>query len=162
MGFLVYHIHLIEADRIGLRLIRPLTIGGEQGLFSKHIPAMAAANEKWELSAQALLSLAGLEGGESLAILFDLTPRSPEKLDLYELISVSGRTVSIITDALFHFKVACSGVRTKFAASGEDELIIPNWRHRPDRYEQMRLEGGVKGGNWAWSEPPQAMSATVL
>jgi len=44
----------------------------------------------------------------------------------------------------------------------DEEFIVPDWRDSPDRYEQLRLEGGSRGGTWAWSEPPQSMNATIM
>jgi len=162
MGFLVCTIRPLEADYIAIKPLQSLVIGGPKGLFAKTLPTMTGTDHGWKLTTQAILELAGFKGDGSETILFDLTPGKPEQIDYYELLDVRGRTVSMVTDALFHFKVACSGARAQFTTSESGELIVPNWRHRPDRYEQMRLEGGVLGGTWAWSDPLQAMSATVL
>ena len=162
MGFLVCNTRLLENDRIALKPLQSLVIGGPNGLFAKHLPDLIGADQAWKLSANSILQLAGFKGDGAETILFDLTPRNPEHVDYYELLDARGRTVSKVTDALFHFKVACSGPRVQFAPVDNGELTVPNWRHRPDRYEQMRLEGGVLGGTWAWSDPLQAMSATVL
>ena len=162
MGFLVCTTRLLEDDRIALKPLQALVIGGPNGLFAKHLPTMVGVDQAWKLSTNAILQLAGFKGAGSETILFDLTPRNPEQVDYYELLDARGRTVSKVTDALFHFKVACSGSRASFSTREGGELMVPNWRHRPDRYEQMRLEGGVLGGTWAWSDPLQAMSATVL
>ena len=162
MGFIIYQIRPLEQNQIGLRRLRPLAFGGARGLFSKNLPTLIASGERWSLPAQALLNLAGIGDQESLGILFDLTPEKPDQLNLYQLISVSGRTASLITDALFHFKVACKGINVRDVTTPDEEFIVPDWRDSPDRYEQLRLEGGSRGGTWAWSEPPQSMNATIM
>ena len=162
MGFLVCSICPLEDNRIAVKPVQPLVIGGPKGLFAKTLPSMSGPDHGWKLTTQTILQLAGFTGDGSEAVIFDLNPAKPEQVDYYELLDVRGRTVSKVTDALFHFKVACSGSRASFITMDGGELIVPNWRHRPDRYEQMRLDGGILGGTWAWNDPLQAMSATVL
>ena len=162
MGFDIYRIEPLEPNRFTLHRLRSLPMGGVSGLLAKHLPAMAASNENWTLSAQEVLKLAGVDDTEGHGVFFDLSQTSADQVNLFELISVSGRTVSIITDALFHFKVACVS-RNRAEISGPNgEISVSDWHDKPTRFEQLRLEGGTRGGNWAWSEPPQGASATVL
>ena len=76
--------------------------------------------------------------------------------------SVSGKTMSMLTDAIFHFQVACASRKRAEITGANGELIVGEWSHKPVRLEQLRLEGGTRGGTWAWSEPPQGASATVV
>jgi len=162
MGFDIYRIQPLPENRFALHRVGPLEVGGPEGLLAQHLPALAARDENWELSPQQLLGWAGVEDPASHGIFFDLTARSTDQVNLLELVNLQGRTVSIITDALFHFKVACASRKRAEIKGPDGEWIVGDWSHRPNRFEQLRLEGGTRGGTWAWSEPPQSASATVL
>ena len=162
MSFISYCVESLSPETVALRYPRRLALGGLNGFFAKSVSRFITQDGTWVLSAKDLLKLARADADPSEAIFFDLTPRSSEQVNLYVLVEVKGRTASIITDALFHFKVACSGPKRKLQGSVPGELIVPKWHSNPDRYEQLRLEGGTRGGSWAWSEPPQSMSATIL
>ena len=162
MGFDIYRIQPLEENRFALHRVGPLEIGGAQGLLAQHLPAMAAHEENWEISPAELLNWAGVADPASHKVFFDLTPKLPDQVNLLELVQLSGRTVSLITDALFHFKVTCASRQAAKIRGVEGEWIVPDWQAKPNRFEQLRLDGGTRGGNWAWSEPPQSASATVL
>ena len=165
MGFLVCTVRQCPDNCIAVKPVRGLVLGGPKGIFSRCLPELAKAGPEWRLSPQELLERDGFQGDGSEIILFDLTPGNSESVDYYELCSVRGRTVSKVTDLLFHLKVACGGPRSRYAIgeSGKrGELLLPSWSHKPVRYEQVRLEGGTLGGTWLWSEPLQSMSATVI
>lgn len=162
MGFDIYKIQPLKNNLIALRRLRSLPMGGTDGFLAQHVPLLAARGDHWSLTAQELLRLAGEKEIESKGVFFNLTPSSTDQANLFQLLSVSGRTMSMLTDALFHFKVACAS-RNRAALTGDEgELIVSDWSHRPVRLEQLRLEGGTRGGTWAWSEPPQGASATVV
>lgn len=162
MGFDIYQMRPLQANRFALKRVRSLALGGKNGFFAKFLPSLAIAKDQWELSSNAILDLEG--GGEldSHRLFFDLTPNSTEKVNLMEVISISGRTVSMVTDAVFHFKVACADGKRADLTDPSQGLILPDWQDFPDRIEQLRLEGGTRGGTWAWSEVPQATTATIL
>jgi len=162
MGFDIYRIQPLEENRFALHRVGPLALGGPKGFLAGHLPAMATQNEQWSLTPQELLGWVNVTEHALHGIFFDLTPGSTEQVNLLELVHVSGRTVSLITDALFHFKVACVSRKPTELRGAEGEWIIKDWQARPTRFEQLRLEGGTRGGNWGWSEPPQSASATVL
>jgi len=162
MGFDIYQIQPLENNRIALHRLRPLALGGADGLLARHIPMLVALSECWNLSAQDLLRLAGESDIATKGIFFDLTPKATNQANLFHLQSVAGRTMSMLTDALFHFKVACATRNRSEITGSTGELIVGDWSQKPVRLEQLRLEGGTRGGTWAWSEPPQGASATVV
>ena len=161
MGFFICNIQPLEANRLNLRRVRSLALGGMQGVLARHLPRMAKKDDgRWTLSAQDLLRLEGEAGDEKNGIFFDLASGKDSSVNLLQLIEASGRTASLITDAIFHFKVLpAAELETTAGVTG---FVISDSRDRPESYEQMRLEGGFAGGNWAWVEPPQPLGATVL
>jgi len=162
MGFDIYYLRSIASNRVALSRVRPMILGGRSGFFARFIPSLAIASDQWDLPVQEILKLAEISEAESHRIFFDLTPHLPEKVNLLELVGISGRTVSLVTDAMFHFKVACAGFKRSDLSDSVGDLITPLWENAPERIEQLRLEGGTRGGTWAWSQAPQAATATVL
>jgi hypothetical protein len=162
MGFDIYRIQSLAENRFALRRVGPLPLGGPEGLLAQHLPTLAALDENWSLAPQELLRWAGVAEPASHGVFFDLTPGSTDQINLLELINVQGRTVSLVTDALFHFKVACASRKPGEIRGSDGEWIVRDWRENPNRFEHLRLEGGTRGGTWAWSEPPQSASATVV
>ncbi|GEM_PF-4961554 len=162
MGFDIYRIKSVEGNRFALGRVGPLPLGGPGGLFAQHLPALAADDENWTLSPATLLEWAGFADPEAFAIFFDLTAKASDQVNLLELVAINGRTVSLLTDVVFHFKVAVASRNGKGVEQKEGELYIPNWRESPERFEHLRITGGTRGGTWAWGEPPNSASATVL
>lgn len=162
MGFEIYHVQALEGDRFALRKTGTLALGGPEGLFARHLPALAAHQEQWSVPPEELLRWAGVADPASHGVFFNLTPGSTEQANLLAMIRVSGRTVSLLTDALFHFKVACATRDRREIEGPQGEWTVPDWNGKPDRFEPLRLAGGTRGGAWAWSEPPNAASATVI
>jgi hypothetical protein len=160
MGFLIGHIQSLEDGRASIGPLRPLTLGGRQGLLARHLPAVAKNGDgNWSLTARELLRMEDTEIADDAHVLFELASGAGQK-SLLCLVDVCGRTMSMVTDALFHFKVLA---RIESQAGGAPgHLVVKHWRDGAHRYEQMRLEGGLVGGTWAWSESPQAIGATVL
>jgi hypothetical protein len=162
MGFLICSIHPVDesspatSSAVTIETIRPLALCGVSGLFAHHLPQLAGDDNTWALSGDALLRLAEPDAAPSDVIIFDLAPKSQSSRALYRLVEVTGRTVSLITDALFRFKVLTPVAHQAGAPS------FTGWEDGPERYEQLRLEGGTSGGNWAWGESPTAVCATVL
>ncbi len=160
MSFLIGSIHLLDEKSLAIKQLRPLAFAGTSGLFARHLPQLAKEDGTWTLSAEALMQMAEPNAAASDAIFFDLAPRSRTQRAVYRLVDVSGRTASMATDALFHFKVL------KPLASDEpgeaDSFVFARCANNLDRYEQLRLEGGTSGGDWAWGESPAAVCATVL
>jgi hypothetical protein len=163
MGFIVCTVERLEGDKVRVRRLRRLTLSGPRGAFALNLPKLAAsADGAWSLSAEALLGLAQPDSGPTAKIMFDLTPHEPDRIDLYELIDAGGRIDSDWTDVLLHFKLACANVKRADAPGGLDDLTLPAWQSAPAIYEQLRLEGGLSGGTWAWSKIDQGLSAGVF
>ena len=161
MGFLACQIEQLEGDFLKLHHLRALVLGGKNGLLARHLPALANDDDgKWSLTAQELLKFENAANPENACILFELTPRSGEQKSYLLTVDVSGSTMSLVTDALFHFKVLA--LIEGNTGGAPDCFVVKNWRNGADRYEQMRLDGGFVGGNWAWSQPPLAVEATIL
>jgi hypothetical protein len=162
MGFDIYRIKSVDENRFALGRVGPLPLGGPGGLFAQHLPTLAADDENWSLDIPTLLQWAGFAEPESFAVFFDITPKAADQVNLLELVAVNGRTVSLLTDIVFHFKVAVASRNGAGIEKKDGEIEIPNWRESPDRFEHLRLTGGTRGGAWAWAEPPNSASATVL
>lgn len=162
MGFDIYQIQSLADNCFALHWLRPLTLGGANGLFAQHLPMITGFGELWELSEQEVLHLAGEKDVATKGVFFNLTPKSTDQANLYHLHRVSGRTKSMLTDAIFHFKVACARRNRAKITGANGELIVGDWSRNPVRLEQLRLEGGSHGGTWTWSEPPLGVSAMVV
>jgi hypothetical protein len=160
MGFLICRIHHLPASGVTIETRHPLALAGPRGLFARHLPELANEDGTWSLSAEDLLKMAEPNATASDAILLELTPQSRDGRILYRLLELSGRTMSLITDALFRFKVL-SPVTVGESAQAT-EPCFSGWIDGPERYEQLRLDGGVSGGQWAWGESPSPVCATVL
>ena len=144
-----------------LKRVRQLSLGGSQGCFARHLPGMARdENGQWTLIAEELMRLDEPGIDDSQGVFFELASGSKADRSLLQLIKVSGRTASLITDVLFHFKVV--GPAKLEAGTSHDDFIVQDWQDQKRCYEQIRLEGGFAGGNWAWSEPPQPLGASVF
>jgi len=157
MGFLICRIHPLDGGSVTIETIRPLALSGKSGLFARHLPLLATEDGTWSLSAEALLRMAEPNAAESDAIVLDVTQRAGGRKTLFRLVDVSGRTVSLLTDALFRFKVL-----TALPAGPPAEAAFTGWFDGPERFEQLRLDGGTVGGDWTWGESPAAVTATVL
>jgi hypothetical protein len=153
MGFYTCSIDSPAQSRVSLKPLAPLRLGGKTGLLARVLGSKQETGQ-WILSAEKLLESSQATKGN--ALLFTPSPLGTPQSTIYQLVEIRGRTASLVTDALFHFKV-----RTSLPGSA-GELLVENWESGADHYEYLRLEGGWKGGSWAWSEPPQALSATVL
>jgi hypothetical protein len=161
MGFIICNIQPLEENRVGIRRVRRLALGGMRGCFARHLPQLAKENDgQWTLSADELIHLDDPGAGKAFGVFFELSSGSGSTRNLLQLIKVSGRTASLITEALFHFKVV--GPAEPAGDASEESLVVSDWEHQTECYEQMRLEGGFLGGNWAWGEPPQPLGASVF
>jgi hypothetical protein len=159
MGFIICKIEPLENEsRIRLRRTSRIALGGTKGCLARHLPNIERNEDgKWTLNAEELMRLEEPNAGPDTAIYFEHAPNASAKLAVLKLIKVSGRIASLVTDVLFHFKTIGAGER-----DGEGCLVVPLSKQQPETYEQMRLDGGHRGGTWAWSEPPQALGASVL
>ena len=161
MSFIVCQIQPLHDDCVGIHQVRSLALGGEQGLLARVLPGISRSNDgNWTLTVRELLMLDNPEIDDNATLLFDMTPHDSERKILLRMVDVCGRTMSLITDALFHFKVLTPVEAQEERSPGF--FAVEKWEKGPDRYEQMRLEGGFVGGSWAWTEPPLALGATVL
>jgi len=152
MGFLICRIHPLDGGSVTVETIRLLALSGKSGLFARYLPQLATEDGTWTLSAEALMRLAEPNAAEFDAIVLDVTQRAGGRKTLFRLVDVSGRTVSLLTDALFRFKVLTSLPTGAFTG----------WFDGSERFEQLRLDGGTVGGDWTWGESPAAVTATVL
>jgi len=162
MGFILCQLKPLPENRLRIERGASIPLAGPSGILAGHLPSVADEDGKWNLSAEDLCHLIDPALDSSHAIVFDLTPRSAGKVNFYRLKALRGRTASLITDVLFHFKVirpfatTCDGVRHNI------DLSITDWNTGPEHHEYLRLDGGTRGGTWAWTDPPQALSATIL
>ena len=159
MGFLSCSIQSNDSEEITLRDLRPIILSGSKGVFARHLPSLADDDGEWSLSAEELARFA-VPDGSAQSILFDLASNPSACQMLYRLVRVRGRTVSLITDALFHFKVLKPQSNARYEKSGKTEDA--DWMEGADRYEQLRLEGGKIGGTWLWGESLTSVCATQL
>ena len=161
MSFIICKIQPLKNNRMSISRVRNLTLGGEKGLLARKLPTMSRSDVgNWSMTARDLLALENPEIQDDVCILFDLTPRESDEKNFFCLVDVCGRTMSLVTDAIFHFKVL-TGIEVQ-AGGAAGLFTANNWQNGADRYEQMRLEGGFAGGNWGWTEPPLPLGATVL
>ena len=162
MSFDIYRIEPFEGGRWNLQKVSPLPLGGPRGLFAQHLPGLVGDAPEWSVEPATLLGWAGIAESAAHVILFNLTPNKPEQVNLLKLEGAKGRTASLLTDIVFHFRVACASRDSAHLAHGDNGWVLPDWSRAPARFEYLRLAGGTKGGTWAWSEPPQSTSATVV
>ncbi len=162
MSFDIYRIEPFSEGHWSLEKIQPLPLAGVNGLFARHLLSLAGENLEWNVDPATLLQWAGMAETASLGIFFDLTPGSPSQINLLKLEGARGRTASLLTDIVFHFKIACASRNAAQFTRDEKRRVLPDWSANPDRFEYLRLAGGTKGGSWAWSEPPQAATATIV
>ncbi len=163
MGFIVCSVEPEGAGMVVVRRLRALELARRDGAFARILGDIPKAEDgTWSLSADELLRLADPAADASSAIFFDLTPRVPDRIDLYVLLDVSGRTEALGTDLLFHFKIACLRRGAQTFSSGAGALRIPGWAGAVDTYEHLRIEGGTAGGDWLWGASQQAVSATKI
>ena len=160
MSFIISQIQTLENGLTQIRPIRTLALGGKKGLFARHLPELVKNDDvQWALTNRELVRLADPEAGEDTFILFNIPSGPDERKTFYRLEGVTGRTMSILTDALFQFRLLTVEPQVEGAT---DVFTTKNWNNAPERYEQMRLEGGSVGGTWSWAEAPQAVEAMVL
>jgi hypothetical protein len=161
MGFLICNIQPLEGNRVRLKRVRHLVLGGPQGCFARHLPGMTREEiGQWTLTAEELMCLDQPGVDDSSGVFFELASGSKPDRSLLQLIKVCGRTASLITDALFHFKAV--GPAELEGDTSKGDFIVQDWHDQKHCYEQIRLEGGFAGGNWAWSEPPQTLGASAF
>lgn len=162
MGFIICTVEPLEDDCVRVRLVRKLALSGPRGVFAQHVPRLASpADGNWALTAAELLALAEPDADPLARIMFDLTPFDPNRYDLYELVDAVGHSGEDASDVLFQFKIACAGVKSANAPDGLAALTIPAWPAAAVLYDQLRLEGGIAGGTWAWGKASQQVAATV-
>lgn len=162
MGFEIYRIESFEGGRWHLRKAGPLPLGGAEGLFATHLPTLVASTPEWSLDAATLLEWAGIAEPAAHGVFFNLTPAKPNQVNLLQLESARGRTVSLWTDVVLRFKVAAASRGGANLAHEKEGWVLPDWSGNAEHFEHLRMAGGTKGGTWAWSEPPHATSATVV
>ncbi len=162
MGFEIYRIEPMDGGRWQLRKVGPLPLGGANGIFATHLPALAASAPEWSLEPATLLEWAGIAEPATHGVFFNLTPSKPEQLNLLQLEGARGRTVSLWTDVVLRFKVAAASREGARFSDGKEGWVLPGWSGNAEHFEHLRMAGGTKGGTWAWSEPPHATSATVV
>ena len=163
MGFIIAKLSALGDGRIKIERGRRLGFVGRKGFFARNLDLLSARDDgTWNISREALLRVLEPDADASTTLLFDLTPEL-EKLNLYELVDVTGHTSTESTDVILHFKIVCSSVRKSGVQREDGTLVVPAWRGTGlDHYEQIRLEGGTSGGSWSIAEPEQALSAVVL
>lgn len=159
MGFLTCSIKSEPSSGVTVEEMKSICLSGRNGIFAAHLPSLADDEGAWSLSAEELLGLADPEGHAN-GIVFDQASDPASRQMLYRLVAVNGRTVSLITDVLFQFKLLKRESGVLAGESGDQKGT--SWVEGPERYEQLRLEGGKVGGDWRWGDSPNAVCATLL
>jgi hypothetical protein len=163
MGFIIAKLETLRDGSVQIERVRPVGFIGRRGFFARNLDLLTASDDgMWNITREALLRAIEPDAVPGTTLLFDLTPEL-EKLNVYELVDITGHTSTESTDAILHFKIVCSSLRKSSVQREDGTLAVPPWRGTGlDHYEQIRLEGGSSGGTWAIAEPDQALSAVVL
>jgi hypothetical protein len=143
MGFIIAKLEALQDGSVQIERIRPLAFVGRKGFFARNVDLLTARDDGiWNLSREALLRPVEPDTGATITLLFDLTPES-DKLNIYQLVDITGHTSTGPTDAILHFKIVCSSLPKSGVLREDGTLMIPPWRAH---YEQIRLTGGTSGG----------------
>ena len=162
MAFLTYK-KLVAGGKAGYEQIKPLKLGGRDGLIAKHVKTLTAEDARsWKLEAAGLLQLAGIDAAENVTVLFDVAGRHATSVCLYELVKIHGSCRDTSTQlALDMTVVVDKEIGDEAAAYAKSfEFPVPN---KPRQLgETLSLSGGLGGGDWKWGTPPMQLGATVV
>lgn len=149
-------------DNIRYERIKPLKLGGRDGLIARHARTLPAdQSEAWKLDAAELASLAGA-GGENVAVLFDAAPADATVVCLYELTRVHGSCRDTSTNLALDFNVVVDRKLAGFLPDSTASFTAPSEATPKILREILALTGGLAGGDWKWGESPMQLGATVV
>ncbi|HEX9046327.1 MAG TPA: hypothetical protein VF988_04815 [Verrucomicrobiae bacterium] len=163
MAFLIYK-KTKAGNKATYEQIKPLKLGGRDGLMARHIKALPSAEHRsWQLDAAGLLKLAGIDVvAENITIVFDVAGQDATSVCLYELVKIHGSCRDYSTQLALDFAVLVDREIGDDAAAylRKFELEIPA---KPRLLgETLSLSGGPGGGDWKWGTPPMQLGATVV
>jgi hypothetical protein len=163
MAFLIYKKYG-NAETIRYEQLKPLKLGGRDGLIAQHVKTLPAAGTRsWKLSAGALLKLAGFAGAvDELAVLFDVTGRDATNVCLYELARIHGSCADMSTQLALDFAVVVDQEIGDNAAAYAKSFEIPVPEKPRLLGETLALTGGPGGGDWKWAGTSLQLGATVV
>lgn len=163
MAFLTYK-KMEAGGKASYEQIKPLKLGGRDGLMAKHIKSLPSAQHRtWKLGATDLLKLAGIDAAaENVAVLFDVAGKDSTSACLYELVKIHGSCRDYSTQLALDFAVVLDQEIGDDAPAYAKKFIV-NVPAKPRLLgETLSLSGGPSGGDWKWGTPPMQLGATVV
>jgi hypothetical protein len=162
MAFLTYK-KSVTGGNAGYEQLKPLKLGGRDGLIAKHIKTLKDAEARsWKLDTASLLRLAGLDTAENITVLFDVAGKDATSVCLYELVKIHGSCRDTSTQlALDMAVVVDEEIGDDAPAFAKKFKIIVAEKPR-QLGETLSLSGGPGGGDWKWGTPPMQLGATIV
>ena len=163
MAFLIYK-KLANAETVRYDKLKPLKLGGGDGLIAKHVKTLTADQTRsWKLGASALLKLAGFAGAQDeLAVLFDVTGKDTTNVCLYELSRIHGSCAETSTQLALDFIVVVDQEIGDNVATYAQSFQLPLPEKPRLLGETLALSGGPGGGDWKWVGTSLQLGATVV
>ncbi|MDR3457180.1 MAG: hypothetical protein P4N60_07010 [Verrucomicrobiae bacterium] len=163
MAFLIYKKYA-NAETVRYEKVRPLKLGGRDGLIAQHVNKLPAAGTRsWKLGAATLLKLAGFAGAvDELAVLFDVAGKDAPNVCLYELTRIHGSCLDTSTQLALDFAVVVDQEIDGDAAAYVNSFEIPVPEKPRLLGETLALTGGPGGGDWKWAATSLQIGATVV
>lgn len=135
--------------------IRPLRLGGADGLIAKHVKSLGSASEStWNLTEPTLLKSSGGQSGCD-AVFFRPGGEADGLIEIYRVEAVQGICSGDRTDLVFSFAPLL--MREVGAGAWDIEEMA-----KRVLCESLSLSGGPSGGRWLWTDSPMSLGATVV
>jgi len=163
MAFLIYKKTAADGNA-SYEQLKPLKLGGRDGLLARHIQALPAADlRSWKLDTSALLRVAGEDPAVgNITVLFDVTGRNSTSVCLYELVKVHGSCRDTSTQLALDFVVVLDQEIGDGAPAYARKFKVEIPARPRLLGETLSLSGGPGGGDWKWGTPPMQLGATVV
>jgi len=163
MAFLIYK-KTAGGETIRYEKIRPLKLGGRDGLIAQHVKTLTAAEtQSWKVDATTLLKLAGFApASENLTVLFDVAGRDATNVCLYELSRIHGSCRETSTQLALDFSVVVDREIDDGAAEFAKMFEVTPSATPKLLGETLSLTGGPGGGDWKWGASALQIGATVV
>jgi hypothetical protein len=163
MAFLTYK-KTVTGGKARYEQIKPLKLGGRDGLLARHIKALPSADhQSWKLDTAGLLKLAGIDAAaDSITVLFDVAGKDATSVCLYELVKVHGSCRDTSTQLALDFTVVLDQEIGDDAAAYAKNFDVEIPARPRSLGETLSLSGGPGGGDWKWGTPPMQLGATVV
>lgn len=161
MGFVICK-KIIGGQNIRYERVKPLKLGGPDGLIARHVKSLPAQQTTaWKLDVLELLNQADI-AGDDFTVLFDATGGDAAAVCFYELTRVHGTCRDASTTLALDFEVVLDCERKAgplgFAAAFDAPRDAP-----PKKLaETLLLTGGPGGGDWKWGKPALQLGATMV